>query len=354
MAKEETAQERKSSAGLGLPRAVFAAACGVWIAARVGDSLFSVLAPPLFAVLLARLFKPAADAFCRALRLGRKIGGAVFACAVCLLAGWAAALLSGKLLGELFALVDELPRVVTHARLIFEDLLKRLPRALGGSASLFGVDPLALLGAASEKAAAALGGWAAETLGALVQGFPGSLLAMGVTAVGFIYLSADPEGAAASVRAFLPQGATRVLRSRLEPMADAALGYFRAALLLLGVTFGELLAGLTLIGAENALALSLLTAAIDFLPVLGCGCVLVPWAAVCFLTGAGGRGIALLVLLLVVTVVRQFLEPRLLGKLAGAHPFLALAATWIGWNLAGVAGMIAAPVLLAAARREEK
>ena len=86
----------------------------------------------------------------------------------------------------------------------------------------------------------------------------------------------------------------------------------------------------------------------DFLPVFGCGTVLAPWAIVSIIGGHAGRGIALLVLLAVLWLVRQFLEPRVIGRAAGVHPFLALAGAYLGFRLAGPAGMLLAPIVLGA------
>ena len=58
-------------------------------------------------------------------------------------------------------------------------------------------------------------------------------------------------------------------------------------------------------------------------------------------------------LLGVIWLVRQFLEPRVIGKAAGIHPILALAGAYIGFRAAGIGGMLAAPVLLSAVVRRE-
>ena len=80
--------------------------------------------------------------------------------------------------------------------------------------------------------------------------------------------------------------------------------------------------------------------------MLGVGTVLIPWAALAFLEGDAVRGIQLLVLLGVMYIVRQTVEPRILGKNAGVHPVVALIFVYAGFCLAGVAGMILAPILL--------
>ena len=192
---------------------------------------------------------------------------------------------------------------------------------------------------------------AADFFGETVQGVPGGVLSLAVGAVAFVWLTADPGGAWDALTAmpfFGEKGGTGAERIREKAgRAERVLGrYLRACLTLTGVTFAELLAGFLILRVENAPAAALLAAFVDLLPVLGCGTVLVPWAAVCFFGGNAGRGVGLLVLLAAVWASRQFLEPRLVGRAAGIHPFLALSATYLGLRIFGAAGLFAVLILV--------
>ena len=94
------------------------------------------------------------------------------------------------------------------------------------------------------------------------------------------------------------------------------------------------------------LLLAALIALIDALPVFGTGTVLVPWAAVECLLGAVPRGIALLALFAVISVVRSVLEPKLMAAQAGLPPLASLCAMYVGFCAMGVAGMVLAPMAL--------
>ncbi len=90
----------------------------------------------------------------------------------------------------------------------------------------------------------------------------------------------------------------------------ATLGkWCKAQCILLGITFCELLAGLLLLRQGYALLLAALIAVIDALPVFGTGTVLVPWGALCLLTGNVPKGLGLLALYGVISLVRSVLEP---------------------------------------------
>jgi predicted PurR-regulated permease PerM len=96
-----------------------------------------------------------------------------------------------------------------------------------------------------------------------------------------------------------------------------------------------------------AFILALLTALVDFLPLLGTGIILIPWAIVSLLLGEVRLGVGLLVLYAVSSVIRQILEPKLIGDGLGLHPLLSLAAMYSGLRLFGVWGMILAPLAVA-------
>ncbi len=122
--------------------------------------------------------------------------------------------------------------------------------------------------------------------------------------------------------------------------------WLRAEGLLLVATFVQLLVGFLFLRQPYALLLALLIALVDALPVLGLGMILVPWGLICLLTHQLARGIALLVLYGIISLVRSFLEPKLMASQAGLPPLAALAAMYIGFCMLGISGMILFPLLL--------
>ncbi len=185
-----------------------------------------------------------------------------------------------------------------------------------------------------------------------VAGFlPAAFIFVTVTLLACYYLSADDgrirSSFASAVTRLTPEG----LRDRLPPLGRRLrrLGkqYLRACLLLGGLTFLQMFIGLAVLGIPYAFILALLIAAVDFLPLLGTGIILVPWAAVCFLLGEVKLGVGLLILYGVSSVIRQVLEPKLIGEGLGLHPLLSLISMYAGLRLFGVWGMILAPLIAA-------
>ena len=132
--------------------------------------------------------------------------------------------------------------------------------------------------------------------------------------------------------------------------AQTAGRYLRAFSLLLLIMFLVLFVGLTIIGAEYALLLAAITAIVDILPVLGVGTVLVPWSVISYISGDISRGTAILILYVAVIILRQFIEPKIIGKSLGIHPLLSLFSMYVGLRVFGVIGIILAPALVAGLR----
>ncbi|MBO9599740.1 MAG: AI-2E family transporter [Cohnella sp.] len=122
--------------------------------------------------------------------------------------------------------------------------------------------------------------------------------------------------------------------------------YLKAQGMLISVTFLTILITLTALGVGNAFSIALLAAIFDVLPLLGVSTLFIPWITYLFFTGDNELGLWLTGLLIVVTVARQLLEPRITGQTVGVSAFTMLAFMMISLSLFGVAGMILAPILM--------
>ncbi len=116
------------------------------------------------------------------------------------------------------------------------------------------------------------------------------------------------------------------------------------------ITFCEMAVGLNLLSLFNIykggyiIAISIITALLDILPVFGTGTVLIPWAIYSFIMGDIPFAIGLVVLYILITVIRQVIEPHLVAMNVGIHPILTLAGMYIGFQLFGVIGIFALPI----------
>ena len=142
---------------------------------------------------------------------------------------------------------------------------------------------------------------------------------------------------------------SRTFRHRAIHLVDGlATTLFRVLggyLLLLFITFFEALIIFMIAGVQYAVVLALITALLDFMPVLGVGATMVPMMI--YMASIGDyRGIVILLIgMAVITVVRRFLEPPVLGNAMHMHPLATLFAMIFGVAIWGAIGFLMGPVV---------
>ena len=119
-------------------------------------------------------------------------------------------------------------------------------------------------------------------------------------------------------------------------------GYLKAQIKIMGVVFLILWVGLTLLQVHYAVLIAIAIAFLDFLPFFGTGTAMIPWALYKFLVGNVKMAVLLLIVYAITQLVRQLLQPRMLGKSMGLNPLVTLILLYLGYRLGGVTGMIVA------------
>ena len=136
-----------------------------------------------------------------------------------------------------------------------------------------------------------------------------------------------------------------ILLSSVGKMINAYIG-------IIFITTAEVFIGLSilkLIGfldGSHIFIISFIIACIDIIPVLGTGTVVIPWSIYSFVTGNIGMGIGLLILYAVITVIRQFIEPKLVAGQVGISPVVTIIAMFIGIKIFGAVGIFILPLIV--------
>ena len=186
-----------------------------------------------------------------------------------------------------------------------------------------------------------LAGWVTNLVGAL----PGALLFLLVTVIALIYFALDLERINGFVKSLLPEKITAGLSNFRRGLFEFAKKYLRSYAILMLITYAGLLLGFLMLRVKNAATVALFVSILDVLPVIGVGTVLLPWGIIEIILGNLYRGIGLLVLFVINAVVRQFAEPRLLGKSLNLHPILMLLLIYVGYALFGLMGLVILPII---------
>lgn len=196
-----------------------------------------------------------------------------------------------------------------------------------------------------------IGGLVSRLVGILshiVASVPRVVLFILVTVIASIYFALDIDRINAWVKKLLPERILNPLVTFKNGCLTVGVKYVRSYALLMGITFSVMLAGLLILRRENALIISIVIAILDLLPVIGVGSVIVPWSIVELLLGNTRVGIGLIVLLVIHELIRQFSEPRIIGKSIGVHPIISLLLLYVGCSVFGIAGILLGPLVAVA------
>lgn len=181
---------------------------------------------------------------------------------------------------------------------------------------------------------------------AVILNVPGLLVTVIISIVACCFMTARyGENTAFILRQLSSKNQAILLKTKnlfMENIVKMLKGY----IIIMFVTFIELFIGFSLLRLEYALILAVLIALLDVLPVLGTGTVIIPWAVFELILGDFLKGIELLILYGVITVIRNIIEPRIIGKQVGLSPVVTLMSMYLGLNLFGVFGMFGLPVIL--------
>lgn len=318
----------------------------VWLCLRY---LLVWLLPFVIALCLAALAEPAIEFCRRKMRFKRSFTAAVLTLALLLLLTTVVSAVLAALLRQAYEFLTGLPEQLERLPDLLAGLEQRLdqfcaacPAPMRSWLDQFLSGFSTQLSAVFEGLSALLLDYVTQALSVLPQAF---LFCITTVLAVFFTASRYPAIMAFFRRQLQPQ---RLETARgVKANLFSTLGkWLRAELILLFITFTQLLAGLFFLGEPYALLLSFVIALIDALPVLGTGTVLIPWGLLCFLTDDIPRGIALLALYAMITLVHSIMEPRVMAAQVGLPPLAALAAMYVGFCVMGVAGMLLFPAAL--------
>lgn len=116
-------------------------------------------------------------------------------------------------------------------------------------------------------------------------------------------------------------------------------------LILAFLSFCELYMGFLILRVKFPLMVAVIIALVDLMPVLGTGTVLLPWSVAAMISGELRFGIGLLILYIVTFSVRNFAEPKIIGKQVGINSLFTLMCMFAGLKIAGTAGLILFPLV---------
>ncbi len=321
---------------------VLGALLALWLGSKY---LLPVLLPFFLGTLLALGAEPVVRLGTRRFHMHRTTAAGVGVSLTLLFLAGLLSILGALAVKELGSLAGSLPDVKQGMVFLQDKLVQAAQGLPEGVRSLATGQVLEMFNDGSvllEQVSASATGAVKSLLGWLPDGALG--LGTGVLA-GFM-ISARLPRLQSYFRKKLPEG----WRENFRRIRTSVWGWVKAQGKLMGVTYGIVALGLTVLGIPYGFFWALLIALVDAVPILGTGTVLIPWAVTVLLQGQTLRGVGLLAVYGAAMLTRTVLEPRLVGRHLGLDPLVTLIFLYAGYRFWGFLGMILAPMLASAVK----
>ena len=224
----------------------------------------------------------------------------------------------------------------------YENLVASIDPAHAAQAESIGNNILGSLASWVASVSRSLVGYAQK----LALGTPKFFISLIFCIVSTVFLSMDYPNITYFFLGQFPEKSQQTILEAKNYLLKTIGGMLKSYGLIMFITFCELNIGLRIIGVEDTSVLSLIIAIFDILPALGTGGIMIPWVVIELVQGNVMLGVKLLLLYAVITVVRNILEPKIVGESIGLHPVLLLISIYVGGTILGPMGIIIMPFTL--------
>ena len=181
-----------------------------------------------------------------------------------------------------------------------------------------------------------------EVAGNVAKGIPNALVNVIVTILSSYFFIAEQDKIVEFWKKHLPEsvkGYGRYLKNDVKKLIG---GYFLAQFRIMFVVAVILVVGFLVLGIKYAFLIGVLVAILDFLPLFGTGTVLIPWALFKLLSADYPLAAGLALLYVLTQVIRQVIQPKIVGDSMGLPPLWTLVFLYLGFKIHGISGMIIA------------
>ena len=231
---------------------------------------------------------------------------------------------------------------IASAMVWIEDFLIKLDPSLSSSMQDITADFSQNLGSMVSGISVGAVGWLSSYITS-VQFF---IAAVFISVIATFFIASDYENIRAFIIRQIPEKWHLFLKDVRIYSLNTLGKYLKSYALIMTITFCELTVALWLLGVKNFAIIALIIAFFDIVPVCGSGGVLIPWAVFSLVQGRFAFGIGMLIVYAIITVIRQIIEPKIVGDQVGLPAVVTLMAMFLGARFMGVFGLFAFPITL--------
>ena len=301
--------------------------------------------PFILGWLIALIASPVVHFFEEKLKVKRKAMTAVVIVAVLAVVVLLVYLLGAKLIKEGVNFVNELPNIwnsilaeLNKVGANLQGVYNRMPADTQATID----DILVELGNYADGVMSRIELPSFEAVGNVAKQIPDIFLGVVMCLLSAYFFVADKGYMSAVAEKYLPASVRYHFNLIRRSFRNAVGGYFRAQFKIECWVYILLVIGLMILGVDYAFLVAFGIAILDFLPVFGTGTVMIPWALIELLSNNYRMMFGLLAIWLIAQLVRQVIQPKIVGDSIGMDAIPTLFLLYIGYRVAGVLGMILA------------
>ena len=295
--------------------------------------------------IIAMIANPLVRFFEQKIKIRRKAGSAIVIVAVLALVVCLGYLVIARLISEGAGFIADLPD-------IWKGLERDLNQVGANLTDFYARFPLEIrenLSVISEKLVQYIGdainGLSAPTVtavGNFAKNIPSILIGTIMCLLSSYFFVAEKDNVGKFLRKYLPESFREKWKVLSTSLAGAVGGYFKAQCKIEIWIYLILMIGLWILKVDYALLIALLIAVLAFLPIFGTGAVLWPWAVIELLAGDYRMALSLMIIWGVAQLLRQIIQPKIVGDSIGMPPIPTLFLLFIGYKVGSVVGIILA------------
>lgn len=311
----------------------------------IGVKALGFLMPFVIGWIISAIASPLVNWLEKRLRIVKKLGSALIV--ILVLGGIVGILYLGvsRLVTEVISLVRDFPSIYAQLESglsqigdTLSGVFERLPEAVQSGWNTVASNLDQYMG----KVVSGISEPTVSAAGNIAKRVPYYLVSFIVAVMSAYFFIVQREDVIAWLKKVAPVSVQKRMALVSDNLKYALGGYFKAQFKIMGIVFLILAAGLGFMGIGYFVLVAFLISFLDFLPFFGTGTAMIPWAVYQFFMGNYKMTVSLVVLYVITQVVRQLLQPKMVGDSVGLNPLVTLLLLYVGYKAGGLIWMILA------------
>lgn len=322
----------------------------IFLALYLGIKLSVFYMPFLIAFIIYLLIEPLIKFFMKKMKLNRKLSSIIIFLIIF-------SIIIGGVVWGIVSLVSEATNLLEMLNLYINKAYTQIQENISKiniEKLSISKDILELFKNSSQEILVKISNWMTNFLTKFINvitSIPTISIYIAITIMSLYFMCTDKIYMLDFLEHHMPQKWVQKIGKHIREITSSLGGYLKAEAILIIISFIISLIGLYVfkifgMNIKYPLLIALGIGFVDALPILGSGAVMVPWAVISALNGDLKLGISIVVLWIIMSIVRQFLEPKIVSGKIGIHPIFTLIAMYTGFKLIGVMGMLVGPIVL--------